>query len=59
MLYISNMGNKVMRKNWQMGFFGFFAFFAIPGLLRGELIWATWFIWLIWFIYLIPEKKEK
>lgn len=50
---------KVMRENWQLGFFGFFAFFAIPGLLRGELIWASWLAWLVWFVFFIPIEKSK
>jgi hypothetical protein len=48
-----------MRKNWKLGFFGFFAFLAIPGLLRGEPIWASWLIWLIWFSYFFPERNKK
>ena len=53
------MRNKKMRKNWQLGFFGFLAFFAIPGVLRGELIWLTWLVWVVWFTYLIPIKEGE
>ena len=50
---------KKLRPNWQMGFFGFFAVFAIPGILRGEWIWASWLLWLVWFLYFIPIKENK
>ncbi len=36
--------NKVMRPYWKMGFFGLFALIAIPPILRGEWIWATWLV---------------
>jgi hypothetical protein len=49
---------KKLRDNWQLGFFGFFAFFAIPGILRGEFIWASWLVWIIWFLYFIPVKNN-
>ena len=51
--------NKIMRKNWQLGFFGFFAFSAIPGISRGEWIWAAWLVWVVWFLYLLPVKKTQ
>ncbi len=53
------MVKKKLKKNWQMGFFGFFAFFAIPGLLRGEIVWASWLLWMVWFVYFIPIEVEK
>jgi len=49
---------KVMRKNWQLGFFGFFAFFALPGLARGEWIFASWLVWILWFLLFIPIDPE-
>ena len=55
----NNKKRKVMRDNWQAGFFGFFALFAIPGLLRGEWIWASWLVWIVWFIYFIPIKETR
>lgn len=51
------MNKKIMRDNWQLGFFGFFAVFAIPGIIKGEYIWASWLVWSIWFIYFIPNNK--
>jgi len=53
------MKNKHMRKDWQLGFFGFFALFAIPGLMKGEWVFASWLVWIIWFIFFIPVKDKN
>jgi hypothetical protein len=53
------MVNKKYRKNWALGFFGFFVIFAIPGIIRGEVIWASWLVWIIWFVYFLPVRKRK
>lgn len=46
-----------LRKDWKLGFFGFFAIFALPGILKGDWLWAVWFVWVIWFMYFIPTKQ--
>ena len=50
---------KNMRKDWQLGFFGFFALFAIPQIIEGNWIGASWLVWLIWFRYFIPKKEKQ
>ncbi len=47
---------RIMEKDWLLGFFGLFAFYAIPGLMDGEWIWASWLVWAFWFIFFIPPS---
>jgi hypothetical protein len=50
------MRNKI-RENWMLGFLGLLSIRAIPAIVVGDWMNASWILWAIWFIYFIPVKR--
>ncbi len=52
------MVNKY-RRNWPLGFLSLLSIRAIPAIISGDWLNASWILWIVWIIYFFPVKNKN